>query len=78
MTEGKGVFAVIWESKSQAPILMETEGDQSSIESAQARCENLLVRPDTIRACVVQIVYPERISRAGNQSLIEAMKGLQK
>lgn len=73
--DGSGVFAVLMETKTQGPILMETEGPDSSREAAFKRRDALLARPDTIRACVVRIV-PDRWG--GNDALIHAMRGMQK
>lgn len=71
-----GVFAVICEFKNQAPILMETEGRQSSFDACEKRRRDLEARPDVIRTCVVSIAVPE--AWAGNTLLLEDMKRMQK
>ena len=71
-----GVFAVICEFKNQAPILMETEGRQSSFDACEKRRRDLEARPEVIRACVVKVSATS--TWAGNTLLIEDMKWMQK
>ena len=71
-----GVFAVICEFKNQAPILMETEGPQSSFEACEKRRRDLEARPDVIRTCVVSIAVPK--AWTGNTLLLADMKRMQK
>ena len=71
-----GVFAVICEFKNQAPILMETEGSQSSFEACEKRRRELEARPDVIRTCVVRIA--DCPAWCGNSLLLEDMKRMQK
>lgn len=70
-----GVFAVIAEFKDQAPILMETEGDQSSLSAARDRMQRMAGRPDVIRVCIVRLVNSGVWS--GNQTLLAAMRDMQ-
>lgn len=71
-----GVFAVICEFKNQAPILMETEGRQSSFDACEKRRRDLEARPDVIRTCVVRIA--DGPSWCGNSLLLADMKRMQK
>lgn len=73
--EDTGVYAVIIETKTQAPILLETEGDRSSYGSAHERMKQQIKRPDVIRAGVVRLegsgVW------GGNASLLRSMENMQ-
>lgn len=71
-----GVFAIICEFKNQAPILMETEGHQSSLEACEKRRRDLEARPDVIRTCVVHIA--DGPAWCGNSLLLADMKRMQK
>ncbi len=71
-----GVFAVICEFKNQAPILMETEGHQSSFEACEKRRRDLEAQTHVIRACVVRIA--DGPSWCGNSLLLADMKRMQK
>ena len=71
-----GVFAVICEFKNQAPILMETEGPQSSFDACERLRRDLEARPDVIRTCVVRI--EDGPAWGGNTLLLADMKRMQK
>lgn len=69
--DGDGVFGVVIETESQAPILLETEGDQSSIGCAEDRIKKAFgVRP--LRWCIVRLVPV-----IGNELLLLDMQRLQ-
>lgn len=76
MAGEEGVYAVIYEGKTQGPILMETEAQDSSYEAACARREKLRACPDTIRVCVVKVAPVERYCD-GNSALLPMMKVMQ-
>lgn len=66
-----GVFGVVVETESQAPILLETEGDQSSIGYAEDRVKKAFGgRP--LRWCIVRLVPV-----SGNELLLLDMQRLQ-
>ena len=65
-----GVFVIVAEWRDQGPIVMETEGPQSSREEA---CTRMAKMPHITRACICSLV-PVR----GNELLILDMKRMQK
>lgn len=70
----EGVFGLVIETSNQAPILMETEGDQSSREDARARALNGSALGGQVRRwCVVRLVPVD-----GNELLLLDMQRLQK
>lgn len=66
-----GVFGLVIETPSQAPILLETEGDQSSHEAAMLR-SGVAMGGRPVRWCVVRLVPV-----AGNELLLLDMQRLQ-
>ena len=66
-----GVFGLVIETPNQAPILLETEGDQSSREAAMGRVKQAFGgRP--LRWCLVRLVPV-----CGNELLLLDMQRLQ-
>lgn len=65
-----GVFVVVGEGRNQAPIVMETEGEDSSYDAAGARRDNSSWMH---RACICRLVPV-----AGNELLLKDMERLQK
>lgn len=69
--DNEGVFGLVIETESQAPILLETEGDQSSREAAMGRVKQAFGgRP--LRWCLVRLVPV-----CGNELLLLDMQRLQ-
>lgn len=69
--DNDGVFGLVIETESQAPILLETEGDQSSREAAMGRVKQAFGgRP--LRWCLVRLVPV-----CGNELLLLDMQRLQ-
>lgn len=66
-----GVFGVLAEFGMQAPILMETEGPDSTYEAASERAKRALSH-GAIRACVVRLVFED-----GNASVFREMERMQ-
>lgn len=76
MTEddGKGVYAVVAESKGEGPLLMETVGQSSSRAAALQRMRTLMAEHRVIRAAVVRL----EPTTDGNELLLIDMKRMQK
>lgn len=69
--DNKGAFGIVIETESQGPILLETEGDQSSRDAAMARVKSAFGgRP--LRWCLVRLVPV-----CGNELLLLDMQRLQ-
>lgn len=74
MTEDVGeIFGVVVEGRSQGPILMEAEGDRSSLQSADDLLRRLLGNGNWFRGCIVRLEY-----HSGNAAVLHSMKGMQK
>lgn len=67
------IFAVVAEFKNQAPILMEMEGEQTSLQSARDRASDLSKSSNVLRTCVVRLEY-----ESGNALLLHDLKRIQK
>lgn len=67
-----GCFGVIIETKGQAPILLETEGEDTSYASAEARAKRAFGQ-ETLRFCIVRLVPV-----SGNELLPLDMQRMQK
>lgn len=63
------LFAVVAEWADQGPILMETEGGDSSYAAAEERLHKIRAQRGFLRACIVRLVY-ER----GNALVLHDMK----
>lgn len=68
----EGIFSVIVEGAGQAPILLETEGFQSSYDDAQKRAQTAFGK-SAVRYCIVRITPV-----AGNELLAKDMQRMQK
>lgn len=64
-----GAFVLIFETDNQAPMVMETEGEDSSYEGARKRLEKF--KP--LRWCVARLTY-----EAGNSLLLLDLQRMQK
>ncbi len=69
----EGAYAVLIESYGQAPILLETEGCDSSFEQAVERRNRCTIGGQTRRWCIVRLVPVE-----GNELLLLDFERLQK
>ena len=73
MTEDVGeIFAVVAEWRDQGPVLMETEGPETSLQAARDQMHRMIEK-GSLRAAIVRITY-ER----GNELLIHDLKRMQK
>ena len=66
------VFAVVAEWKNQGPILMETEGPQSSYAKARERSDMIGRQSHILRTAIVRLEYVD-----GNELLIHDLKRMQ-
>lgn len=67
------IYAVVVEGPMQGPILMEVEGEHTSLEQARDRLKLMVHGRGWFRGCVVRLEYVE-----GNDAVLHAMKGVQK
>lgn len=68
----EGVFVVVIETASQGPIALETEGEHSSFEEAQARASRAMGGAP-VRFCICRLVPV-----SANELVILDMKRMQK
>lgn len=67
------IFAVVAEWKNQGPILMETEGPNTSYEEVRKQSDRLSSQPHILRTAIVRLEY-----HGGNELLLHDMKRMQK